>query len=329
MSESEARDPAAALTDPVMLSLPVALDPVRAREAFRDACPALAQCPPIASIQVMRYRRARRCVIRYGFAGERWAVIGKLTAKGVHKRSLALQQRLHDTAFHAAATDGIHVPEPLGAVPDLGLWLQREVPGRPLQAMLGEPRAVHACTRAAAALAKLHRQPPGEARLWTVADELAVLDQRLPALAAARPDLADRVERLRARCQAAAARLPEAVATGIHRDFYPEQLIVDGEVVHLVDLDLYSLGDPALDAGNFLAHLIEAAIRTFGDPGGADPLVAAFRERFLAASPAVAADSVSIFTLLSLARLTQISSTITERHGATNRILAACEALAA
>ena len=35
--------------------------------------------------------------------------------------------------------------------------------------------------------------------------------------------------------------------TFIHRDFYPDQVLVDGARVYLLDLDLYSLGEPPLD----------------------------------------------------------------------------------
>ena len=319
------RDPAQALTDPVMTALPAALDPACARDAFASACPALAHRPAIAEIDVIRYRRGRRCLVRYGFADGTGAVIGKLTAKGVHKRGLAVQQLLHAAGFASDAADGLHVPEPLGAVPSLGLWLQREVAGRPLQAMLGEPESVLACARAAEALAKLHAEPAGDARRWTIEDELAVLDARLNELARCRPDLAERVWGLRRRCHAAAAALPEPAVTGIHRDFYPEQLIVDGDRLNLVDLDLYSQGDPALDAGNFIAHLTEAAIRAKGDPAGYTPLLEAFRGRFASRSPATPAVAIRTYTLLSLARLAAISTTIPERTGTTERLLDSCD----
>ena len=47
----------------------------------------------------------------------------------------------------------------------------------------------------------------------------------------------------------------------VHRDFYHDQVIADGDVCRLVDLDLVAVGDPALDIGNFLAHLIDECWR--------------------------------------------------------------------
>lgn len=328
MSRAVLVDPSNAAADPLLPQLAHALDPLRAGAALARDCPALAHQPPLGSIRVVRHRPGRRCLVRYGFADGTPAVLGKASAKGVHNRSLAAQTRLHAAGFTTAAADCIAVPEPLGAVPSLGLWLQREVAGRPLQAMLGEPAALAACERTALALAKLHRVPAGRAPAWTMADELAVLDDRLRRLAIVRPDLAARAARLLDLCRRAASRVPLAPACGIHRDFYPEQVLVDGASLHLVDLDLWSRGDPALDAGNFVAHLIEAAIRATGDPGGYDRLAKVFVRRFSGESPAVSAPALAVYTALSLARLVQISTVVPERRHATAAILEAAEAAA-
>lgn len=307
------------LVDDGLPTLAAALDPDQVQGALARECAALAHRPRIAEIRVLRHRPGRRCLIRYGLEGDTPAVLGKLTCKGVHKRSLAVQTRLF--------AGGFAVPEPLGPVPTLGLWLQREVAGRPLAVMLGEAAAERAAERTAELLAALHRQPHGAAPAWTIEDELGVLDQRLAALGRARPDLATRARRLREACHSAARRLPVSRVCGIHRDFYPEQVLVADGQLHLVDLDLYSRGDPALDVGNFTAHLIEAAIRETGDPAGYDPLIRAFEGRYLAALPTTPPAALAIFTFLSLARLTQISTAIADRRQATDAILAAAEAL--
>ncbi len=328
MSAAVLVDPDNAAADPLLPQLTAALDPVRAGNALARDCPALAHGPPIASIRVIRHRPGRRCLVRYGFADGTPAVLGKATAKGVHKRSLAVQTRLHAAGFTAHAGDGIAVPEPLGPVPSLGLWLQREVAGRPLQAMLDGPGALAACERTAIALAKLQRVPAEAAPGWTTADELGVLDDRVGRLAAGRPDLARRALRLLERCRAALGRLAVSASCGIHRDFYPEQVLVDGDRLHLVDLDLYSRGDPALDAGNFVAHLIEASIRTTGEPHGYDRLATAFETRYRRECPTVGKAAIAAYTLSSLARLVQISTVMPERRDATVAILEAGEILA-
>jgi hypothetical protein len=308
------------LVDLELPTLAAALDPEDARDVFARECAALTHRPRIAAIRVIRHRRGRRCLLRYGFADGTPTVIGKLTCKGVHKRSLAVQTRLFAAGFA--------VPEPLGAVPTLGLWLQREVEGRPLQVMLGDASAERAAARSAELLAALHRQPYGEAPSWTIEHELGVLDERLATLVQARPDLDVRADHLRQACHSAAQRLPASRASGIHRDFYPEQVLVAVGRLHLVDLDLYSRGDPALDVGNFIAHLIEAAIRETGDAAGYDRLIRAFEGAYRAAMPDTEPGAIAIFTFLSLARLTQISTRIAERRQATDAILRTTETLA-
>ena len=42
----------------------------------------------------------------------------------------------------------------------------------------------------------------------------------------------------------------------IHRDLYPDQVVLAGGQIGLVDLDEVAWGEPELDVGNFIAHLI-------------------------------------------------------------------------
>ena len=44
-------------------------------------------------------------------------------------------------------------------------------------------------------------------------------------------------------------------AVPVHRDFYYSQVLFDDFILNLIDFDLLSLGDPALDVANFTAHL--------------------------------------------------------------------------
>ena len=71
--------------------------------------------------------------------------------------------------------------------------------------------------------------------------------------------------RLLARCRKLAGGLPALAPRALQRDFYPDQVIVGPGGLALVDLDLFAEGDAALDAGNFVAHLSEWALRERGD----------------------------------------------------------------
>ncbi|GMQ80383.1 MAG: hypothetical protein BMS9Abin04_365 [Planctomycetia bacterium] len=157
------------------------------------------------------------------------------------------------------------------------------------------------------------------------ADELAILQQRLPAVAQSHPRLRKRIARLLEACTQLAGELPVAASCGIHRDFYPDQVLVDGQRLYLVDFDLYCRGDPALDAGNFAGHLIELGLRRFGDPNRLRPVERAFVERFLALSPDTAPAAVDIYTTLTLARHVSLSTQFHSRRHLTERLLGICE----
>ncbi|HNB54313.1 MAG TPA: phosphotransferase, partial [Anaerolineales bacterium] len=53
-----------------------------------------------------------------------------------------------------------------------------------------------------------------------------------------------------------AAQLPTLLApTLVHRDYYYSQLLFEGDHLSLIDFDLTTIGDPAIDVANFVAHL--------------------------------------------------------------------------
>ena len=91
---------------------------------------------------------------------------------------------------------------------------------------------------------------------YTLADELANLTRWSAELAERMPDRASEFERSRAALSARAASLPPAESGPAHRDFYYSQLLYAGRRTTLIDFDMLALADPALDVGNFRAHLL-------------------------------------------------------------------------
>ncbi len=123
----------------------------------------------------------------------------------------------------------------------------------------------------------------------------------------------------------AIADLREPHACGIHRDFYADQVIAADARLTLVDLDLYAAGDPALDVGNFLAHLMEQSLRERGDPEALHDREEALRGRFLELAPDVSRAAVEAYTTLSLARHVFLSTRFPERRCFTGALLELCE----
>jgi Ser/Thr protein kinase RdoA (MazF antagonist) len=158
-----------------------------------------------------------------------------------------------------------------------------------------------------------------------MADELRILHERLPAVGRAEPQWADRIERLLEACDRLGTATPEAVPRGIHRDFYADQVIVDGPRLHLIDFDLYCEGDPALDIGNFLGHLTEQSLRTLGDPEALAHIEGALEERFVELSGEKTRSTIHTYKLLTLARHVHLSTLFPERRPYSESLLELCE----
>jgi aminoglycoside phosphotransferase (APT) family kinase protein len=112
---------------------------------------------------------------------------------------------------------------------------------------------------------------------------------------------------------------------GIHRDFYPDQVLIDGSRIYLLDLDLYTNGDPGLDVGNFNGHLIEHSMRLLGHPNALLQQQTALIDRFVALSGEAGRSSIEVYTSLTLVRHIYLSTQFPARRSFTEPILEYCE----
>ncbi len=89
----------------------------------------------------------------------------------------------------------------------------------------------------------------------TVSDEVDILEKRNEVFHrilaepsnGVNPIVTEVIDRLK--------QLPPATSVICHRDFHDKQVLVSKDQMTLLDLDLLANSDPALDAGNILAHL--------------------------------------------------------------------------
>jgi hypothetical protein len=328
-------DPFGAIGDSEMPSLALALDPVEVQRQF--ASHLLPLCGEggvvhLGAIRVLRYKPERRCVIEYevqvkraGDAPEAVLLIGKVRARRSGKSGYRLLQAFWDNGFSRESLDGIAVPEPIGVLSACRLWLQRKVPGRVATELLTAPGGIALGQRIAEAAYKVHRAGVPTQRHHSMADELGILHAHLSRLAQTAPPWAERLERLLEACQRLGAATPTPTPCGIHRDFYPDQVIVDGSRLHLIDFDLYCEGDPALDIGNFLGHLTEQSLRTLGDPRALVEVEQAMEERFVALAGEATRAAVRAYATLTLVRHIYLSTWFPERRPLTGCLLELCE----
>jgi hypothetical protein len=279
------------------------------------------------AIRLLRHKPGRRCLIAYDLelaveAGP-VTVVGKVRSRGLDHHSYELQSKLWHYGFDDASPDGVSVPEPLGVLPEMNLWLQRWVPGEVATALLAED--VGLAERIAGAIAKLHQAGIPAHKRHTPDDELRILQERLPRVLHSYPQWQERIEQVLQASATLAETLPPATTTGIHRDFYPDQVLVRGDRLYLLDFDLYCQGDPALDIGNFIAHLGEQSLRQFGHPDAFAKQETALIEAFCQMNGAVSWDAIAIYKTLTLVRHIYISTLHPTRRAITAPLLTLCE----
>ncbi len=319
-----------------------ALDPGLAQTQLQIAIPNLTQ---VTAATLVRHKPGRRAIVEYHVetGADPLTVLGKIRAKGTDVASYQVQQALWSNNWSMDSTDGFSTPEPLGLVSAWHMALQRKVPGTSATSLLATDQGIRLAQRIAALANKLHRTPVPTAKTHTLADELAILRDRLPQVAEQHPSWASRIEDVLDACDRLATPFSHPLTLpppppGIHRDFYADQILIDaddpgGQRLWLVDLDLYCLGSPAVDIGNFIAHLTEQSLRELGDAAALRDREVALRETYLSqnsdpcwgARITTTAREIDLYTVLTLVRHIHISTRIPSRRPYTEALLSLSE----
>jgi hypothetical protein len=331
----EVFDPFDVAADPALPTARSAIDPRVIASEFERGLPRLALEPgavELKAIRVIRHKPGKRCVIEYdvrverpGMPREKTTVIGKIRARRFGNEGYRMLEALWNAGFQKKSQDGISVPEPIGVLPKVRMWLQRKVAGVLSGEVLVKADGVALARRVAEALHKLHSAGIPAERSHSMADELRILHERLPFVSQARPALKTRIDRILAASDRLGASVPTPQSCGIHRDFYPAQVLVRKGRLFLLDFDLYCEGDPALDAGNFLGHMIEESLRTLGDPDALGESQQALEERFVELSGPAVRRVVQAYTTLTLVRHIYLSTQFPDRATFTERLIESCE----
>lgn len=281
----------------------------------------------VSTAEVCRLKAGRRCLVRYATADG--PMLGKVRVGHRPRKAFELAVALQRAGLEKGAADGIAVAEPVAVLDELGMWVQRMAPGRPGDEVLltGDLASAQGLgRRAAEAAVRIHRSEVPARRVHGIADELAGLERRLTALRAARSWDAAQVAALADACRLRAAHVAamDRPVVGIHRDYYPDQLILAGEHVTVIDFDLYCAGDPALDIGNFVGHVMELGLRHHGDAGHWRSAIDACIDRFAELSGPGDRAAVEAYTDLTLARHVSLSTELPGRAATTDALLELC-----
>lgn len=281
----------------------------------------------VSRAEVWRHKPGRRCLLAFdvqredGSPHETW--LGKVRAKSTDVSGAAIHRSLWNAGTRC-------IPEPLGFVHSFRMTLQHMVPGIPcLAALHAGADPVTLGSAIAASLFRLHTTTLTPGRSWTLDDEVATLTDRLLALRVRLPEQHVPVTKVQQILAAVAAPLRKRAARGVlHRDFYHDQALVDdsGTQCTIVDLDLVAAGDPALDVGNFVGHLVELVWRAGVDADRGLRLARGFAQAYGALAPTLAPDdAIARYACLTLGRLVEIAAHHDDRRPHIPALLAALQ----
>jgi hypothetical protein len=257
------------LDDPVAVSGPYLLwafpyDPslpgLSAAAQAPLVCRRLSAAPRPLTVEPLRYRPRRRAVLRYRL-GQTKLLFAKVLPPARAKAALASAR-----ALRGSPPGGLRLALPIGQV-GKGALLVRPLQGRCLRTLLLEGARLPAPERLARlsddlAAAALNPLPGGtttantrrRANPATAAQAGLVVTRLLPALTSAAGRLVESIEDACGEDDPVDERI-------VHGDLYEGQVLVGADQsLGLVDLDDVGLGDPALDAATFCAHLLVLAV---------------------------------------------------------------------
>jgi thiamine kinase-like enzyme len=226
---------------------------------------------------VVKYTPGKRCVIAYHLASPEVAndagvVIGKLYRKDRGEKIFQNLQQL----WRASRETCFGMPEPLAYLPELGMVMQRVVPGKLLAKFSPAEDLSVAVQLVACNLAALHSLSVAGGEKKTMADHIKKYCHPGPeALTQDCPELAPMVDEI-LKGLLGNKNLPHAPIGPVHGDLGLAQIFLAADRAFFIDFDGFCLSHAALDVSNFLATLQAHFAQRF------DELAGIFLEAYLA-----------------------------------------------
>jgi len=195
---------------------------------------------------IISYRPGRRVVLGAANRGS------KPIIKAYKKNRSTQAAKRYAMALAACERGGFEVPELLQYRADYDCLIMARQPGESPPVSLD---ATGTWELIGSGLRHFQQAPVAdEIQVFTLRDELDVLDERARRLLLCVPTLPLHWQAGREQLEDAVKFLPPAVNGLTHRDLHDGQFMVAGKSISLLDFDLVCCADMALDAANLLAH---------------------------------------------------------------------------
>ncbi|MGI8516768.1 MAG: phosphotransferase [Acidimicrobiia bacterium] len=198
----------------------------------------------LVGAEVLSHRLGKRVTIRKSGGG---------IIKGYKSRSPLPETTFSLGGTLAATAPPLGGPQPLEILSELRavVW-QEETPAPPAQYEHPAPFAINLT---GAALRQLHALEGFEGPRYDVALELDGIHRLARLVEVVRPDLKKLIAAAMAIAADRAGELEQSFERPIHRDAHPGQFIIGPDRALVIDVDTFATGDPAIDLGNYSAHL--------------------------------------------------------------------------
>jgi hypothetical protein len=213
----------------------------------------------ILNFEVLGYRLEKRCVIRFtmrnkdGSSGAR-NIVAKAYRPSRFSKALKLVSSSKNKGVGYDSPDGITVPRILAGDTELSVVFMEDAPGISLHFLMEKDIFVSACSAAGRTLRKLHNLEADDLKNHSKLDELGNLRKLLELINNMYPEFKDSFNKeLENLTKSAVVEYSENVFS--HRDFFDKQMLFSESRSTLLDCDNAAAADPALDVGNFIAHL--------------------------------------------------------------------------
>ncbi|MGR9117315.1 MAG: phosphotransferase family protein [Gammaproteobacteria bacterium] len=210
--------------------------------------------------EILGHRLGKRCIARIGFnqlhddAHSEKSLFIKLyknhSSTALHTHQLT--QRLYGQGFSNQFP--ITIAQPLGFDKQFNMVLMENAAGRMLLDMQQSAYA-QMLHRSGQAIAKLHRTSIKIEKNFTVDDEIKILNHWVPLAASIFPELTDSLFEALGIVNDQLEKNGDENPVLVHRDFYDKQILFTQDKTTLIDFDTACMADPAIDIGNFIAHL--------------------------------------------------------------------------
>lgn len=266
--------------------------------------------PRVRAVWRLRLHPGSRCTFHYTVEG--WPE-AECIAKVYARPQPPTTQILASLQAAGLTAPGRHrVPPVIAELPAPRLVLSRVAPGVPAAELLREGE-LEAAARAGEWLGAFHAAHVPMPAAYTLRNPLAQAARWTGVIARHAPELANRAGSLHERLLASRPAWPRAVGL-IHGDFGAAHVFVAADTTTAIDWDSCRVGDPAEDAGRFIASLWHLAARARITHDDATAAERRFRDAYTTVQPRTTVRLSFYAALACLRKATRLA-----RHGERER----------